>query len=237
MTPKKLAELNVPLDDDDLDFLDDFLLHRFDDDIDTEDKDEGVADLATLDGMFTAIVSGPVEVPMSLWLPAMWGDFPYIWASKKEFEKISRLFLRHMNSIAEVLMTQPEDFEPIFCTGLVEGKACTIVDEWCEGYWRGVKLAEAEWLSGGDDITRLLTPVLAFTHASAWRGHELIAEEVDALQEAIAPNTRELHAFWLARRSPNSPVAAPLRRSDPRIGRNAPCPCGSGKKFKHCCLH
>jgi uncharacterized protein YecA (UPF0149 family) len=21
-----------------------------------------------------------------------------------------------------------------------------------------------------------------------------------------------------------------------RIGRNDPCPCGSGKKFKHCCL-
>ena len=21
----------------------------------------------------------------------------------------------------------------------------------------------------------------------------------------------------------------------PKIGRNAPCPCGSGKKFKHCC--
>ncbi len=21
-----------------------------------------------------------------------------------------------------------------------------------------------------------------------------------------------------------------------RVGRNEPCPCGSGKKFKHCCL-
>jgi len=24
-------------------------------------------------------------------------------------------------------------------------------------------------------------------------------------------------------------------RSEPKIGRNAPCPCGSGKKFKRCC--
>ena len=23
--------------------------------------------------------------------------------------------------------------------------------------------------------------------------------------------------------------------ADPKIGRNAPCPCGSGKKFKKCC--
>jgi len=24
-------------------------------------------------------------------------------------------------------------------------------------------------------------------------------------------------------------------RSSPKVGRNEPCPCGSGKKFKHCC--
>ena len=26
------------------------------------------------------------------------------------------------------------------------------------------------------------------------------------------------------------------RRSEPKIGRNHPCPCGSGKKYKRCCL-
>jgi hypothetical protein len=26
-----------------------------------------------------------------------------------------------------------------------------------------------------------------------------------------------------------------VRRQDPRVGRNDPCPCGSGKKFKKCC--
>lgn len=25
-------------------------------------------------------------------------------------------------------------------------------------------------------------------------------------------------------------------RTDPKIGRNDPCPCGSGKKYKKCCL-
>ncbi len=28
---------------------------------------------------------------------------------------------------------------------------------------------------------------------------------------------------------------APLRRTAPKVGRNEPCPCGSGKKFKKCC--
>ena len=27
----------------------------------------------------------------------------------------------------------------------------------------------------------------------------------------------------------------PIRRDQPKVGRNDPCPCGSGKKFKKCC--
>jgi uncharacterized protein len=29
--------------------------------------------------------------------------------------------------------------------------------------------------------------------------------------------------------------ASTFRRSMPKVGRNDPCPCGSGKKFKQCC--
>lgn len=28
----------------------------------------------------------------------------------------------------------------------------------------------------------------------------------------------------------------PAKPEAPKVGRNDPCPCGSGKKFKHCCL-
>jgi len=30
-------------------------------------------------------------------------------------------------------------------------------------------------------------------------------------------------------------TGAPYRREEPKIGRNDPCPCGSGKKYKKCC--
>jgi preprotein translocase subunit SecA len=33
---------------------------------------------------------------------------------------------------------------------------------------------------------------------------------------------------------PNQPQAQPFTRQQPKIGRNQPCPCGSGKKYKHC---
>jgi uncharacterized protein len=47
---------------------------------------------------------------------------------------------------------------------------------------------------------------------------------------------RILHAHFLAQRSERSersqPVVTPIK-----IGRNEPCPCGSCKKYKQCCLH
>ena len=36
-------------------------------------------------------------------------------------------------------------------------------------------------------------------------------------------------------RKPVQPMAVPLVSSGPRVGRNDPCLCGSGKKFKKCC--
>jgi len=30
-------------------------------------------------------------------------------------------------------------------------------------------------------------------------------------------------------------AAKPVRREGDKVGRNAPCPCGSGKKYKRCC--
>ena len=35
--------------------------------------------------------------------------------------------------------------------------------------------------------------------------------------------------------SPTQSKGAPKRREEPRVGRNDPCPCGSGKKYKKCC--
>ena len=32
-----------------------------------------------------------------------------------------------------------------------------------------------------------------------------------------------------------APKAVPVRRDTPKVGRNDPCPCGSGKKYKKCC--
>jgi uncharacterized protein len=152
-------------------------------------------------------------------------------------ERVLTLLMRHMNSIASHLIEEPDSFEPLFLEREVEGKSYTVVDEWCEGYRRGVELTEDDWRASGEEITALLEPIYAFTTASAWFGHERADDAVEALQLAIAPNVRAIHAYWLARRGDAPPASvAPIRRAEPRVGRNDPCPCGSGKKYKKCCL-
>ncbi|MBQ7282414.1 MAG: SEC-C domain-containing protein, partial [Spirochaetales bacterium] len=40
-----------------------------------------------------------------------------------------------------------------------------------------------------------------------------------------------------ARASANAGAVSPVQviRTAPKVGRNDPCPCGSGKKYKNCC--
>jgi tetratricopeptide (TPR) repeat protein len=68
-------------------------------------------------------------------------------------------------------------------------------------------------------------------------GHYYRSKEVDQVKEAIFLNL-EHFAEMLGKPGPKPP-AAPLSQGiikQEKIGRNAPCPCGSGKKYKKCCL-
>jgi uncharacterized protein YecA (UPF0149 family) len=60
-----------------------------------------------------------------------------------------------------------------------------------------------------------------------------------ALTSAFADGLEDdLDLLWaLPSLDPAEPMAAPvsIRRSAPKVGRNDPCPCGSGKKHKKCC--
>lgn len=49
----------------------------------------------------------------------------------------------------------------------------------------------------------------------------------------VARFTREEGNWVYAGQEETSPT--PVRREAPKVGRNDPCPCGSGKKYKKCC--
>ncbi len=147
------------------------------------------------------------------------------------------LVVRHMNDNAAALVDELDTFEPMYLENVRGGDAVVVVDEWCQGYLRGVDLAADEWRAASPDIAQLLAPIRAFTATTDWRAHELPETEAGKLRDAIAPNVRTLHAYWLARRVEGAGDRARQRRASLRVGRNEPCSCGSGKKYKKCCLH
>jgi uncharacterized protein len=232
-----MEDLTYPLNEEEIERLDQFLLNRIDDQIITEEMDEGIFDISTLDGFFTAIVSGPVTIPPSVWLPSVWGDFEPEWENEETFSDILSLLIRHMNGIVQTLMEYPDDFEPLYLERIVDDRSYIIVDEWCEGYHRGTELSPDQWQSGGEAVAALLNPILSFTAATDWKGHDNVDEDVETIQQAIAPNARELHAYWLTRRDDIPQHELIAKHNQPPVGRDDPCPCGSGKKYKKCCLH
>ena len=56
-------------------------------------------------------------------------------------------------------------------------------------------------------------------------------------QRLEAPQIDGDHGDEVARQSGLSqePLTLPMQREAPKVGRNDPCPCGSGRKFKSCC--
>ena len=53
--------------------------------------------------------------------------------------------------------------------------------------------------------------------------------------EDLVYTHQELSGFDNVSEESSVQTMTPVRRSDPKVGRNSPCPCGSGKKYKFCC--
>jgi len=63
---------------------------------------------------------------------------------------------------------------------------------------------------------------------------EEAAEFIPACVTAIAAYWRGKGPKQISMPLPSGPSTKPARTST-KVGRNDPCPCGSGKKFKKCC--
>jgi uncharacterized protein len=200
-----MNNLLQPLSNEELTQLDNFLQEcaESDDDNDEHDHegDPGVINLSELNGMLTALVSGPTLVKTADWVPAIWGDEEPEWRDEAEFDMIVQLMQRHMNTIAATLLEAIEEYEPLFLYEEEDDAVFTIVDDWCEGYVRGYKLAAQEWSKGKpafdkQELNNLLAPIHAFSSETNWSGHDLPDAEIDTLSDAITPNARAIYQFW-----------------------------------------
>lgn len=196
--------------------------------------------LEMLDGYFHAIVIGPDTILPSEWLPYVWGEgdpgHEHTWASQEVFTEIFSLMTQHMNSIAAPLRSGVGEWVPLIDEYQLKGKVVSYGQDWALGFLHGVELRAKQWQPLRDDKA----------HARAWLAVGLLAfgpgdpilkarvrtqSQRDRLMDEMLVFVRDAAQYWLERYRPPDPI----RRSEPKVGRNAPCPCGSGRKFKQCC--
>jgi uncharacterized protein len=219
----------------DLDELDNFLTSRR--------TSPNAMMLSELDGFLTGIAIGPELVMPSEWLPLIWRDEAPKFADQDEANAILGAIMDRYN---EILREIAEDrYGPIFWT---DSDETAIAIDWAEGFLKAMVLRADAWkrLIKSKRDGALLYPMLALCSDENDESLLGLAPEEDDRMFEAAPDlipgcVMEIAAYWRGKGPKQvsmplgaSPLAEPLWTA-PKVGRNDPCPCGSGKKFKRCC--
>jgi uncharacterized protein len=237
-------QLNEPLSEAELNEVDRFL--------ESDATPANCMGLSTLEGFLTALAIGPTLVLASEWLPGVWGerdDDLLIFESEKEAKRIVGLLVRFYNGIVATFTESPEKFMPLLEKREKDGKPYLSGEEWCGGFTRGVNLRSKDWepLFKDDKHRDLLGPIFWFASGKGrpeTHGGRQAESARDSLLDLLGYIVQGVHAFWQPRREKRQPgiitenfrlAGRPTVSRQPKVGRNDPCPCGSGKKFKKCC--
>lgn len=202
--------------------------------------DESIAstsmDLAMLDGYLTAIAIGPSLIPPSEWVPWVWdhaeGRTQPGFGKSVNANHVFSLLMRHYNAVVGAFNADPTSFEPMFIRGAAYSAA-----GWSEGFLCGFQFDQSAWALLAVGQPTWFAP---FMRLGTEDGIALTDKQNDAARwiDAIVPSLVEIAAYWKSRRrlpGNDAMPAAPIVRTTPKVGRNDPCPCGSGKKVKKCC--
>lgn len=208
--------------------------------LDKHAGETAVRTISELDGYFTAIVSYIDDIHFNDWYAAFWGGAELLpkWKSEQTYQRFFDLLIQNMNQIALTLVDYPDDFSPIF--NEAEAREGLDVEEWCQGYQRGVNVAGG-WSDLPEHEKGLLGLITMHTLgldviASGKDDPEQAFSSEEAFSEVLKVAAVGLHQYWAQLRSDSEVVNREPVRVEPKVGRNDPCPCGSGKKYKQCCM-
>jgi yecA family protein len=192
-----------------------------------------------IDGFFHALICGPQPAPSAdEYVPVIWNPTDPLdseeptYDSNEQAQYVETLLQRHWQAIAlrldrsyeaEMIRERNEDD--------LDGR------HWAGGFVCGVAMRAAQWGERTSDRF-----VLGFLNACVTLGlseQEFAKGDIDfdmrdAILETLPVSVVRLHHALRGRPDP-FPPPAPTRYEGRKVGRNEPCPCGSGKKFKRCC--
>lgn len=192
--------------------------------------------LPDLDGFLTGIVVGPELIMPSEWVPIIWGSGEPEFEDEDHAERILGIIMLRYNEIIFQLDDEAGSFLPILDEA-PDGRL--LAADWVEGFIDAFSLRVDSWdpLLADEDSRYLMGPIMAFL--SDKDGKSLAAETPEEVNEILETSTqslpyviKDIHDFWKARRGIANENSKPVRK---KVGRNEPCPCGSGRKYKQCC--
>jgi uncharacterized protein len=206
------------------------------------ERSKHAMNLEMLDGFFTALICGPDLVGPSEYLREIWGGKlggEEGWRDEQELQEFLDLIMRHWNHVAGTLFSG-EPFLPFL---LEDEGGVAHANDWALGFARGMKLRREEWAELLDDEKHAghLVPILALAHEHdpdpAMRPYKepMNLERRERLIVGVAVSVPAIYRYFAAERGLAPRETSTHRRAGPKVGRNDPCPCGSGKKYKKCC--
>jgi uncharacterized protein len=196
-------------------------------------SDESILSCSELDGYFAALVCAPETIMPSSWMPLIWGgdELAPKWESEQELTHFSDVVLMLYNRV--VTDFQLADYGPLFMESYYNDSELSTVDDWCEGFLRGLNLWGEIPPQDMEYLEHCLYPIRYFGTDEGFDALQTMdISEIQELQQSIQPRLEELYHHFS---KPSKTAAATFVRATPKVGRNDPCPCGSGKKYKKCC--
>jgi uncharacterized protein len=187
--------------------------------------------LSNLDGFLTAVAIGPDRIKPSEWLPRIWGDETPEFLSEEEANRVIGTILGRYNQIITQLRDDPDRYQPLIRQN-EHGQV--IARDWVAGFMDGVALRFHGWqaLLKSKEYRNDFAPIAV--HLTDAQGNSPLNPEeenvkalIEQAAELIPAAVRSIDRFFKQTR--------PFFEGGTKVGRNDPCFCGSGKKFKKCC--
>nr|WP_253338473.1 YecA family protein [Neisseria sp. HSC-16F19] len=179
-----------------------------------------------------ALISGPDPVDAALWLPEILAEEHLF--DDAEQQNIATLLTAWTDSMrAQMQQGQMPDL-----LLYADEEGGTDYYTWCNAYLYAIDIAPSDWFTEQEDegFEDLFYPVMALGGVYDATDDEPALIDIDDterrdLQQQLPESLLAIYRYWRAKT--NKPQT--LRRQGPKTGRNEPCPCGSGKKYKACC--
>jgi uncharacterized protein len=199
-----------------------------------------------LDGFFAALICCPDAVLPSEYLPQIWGGGEMAdeeaWDSREQLQEFMDLVLQHWNTISRTLQAG-DVYLPIL---LEDDQGVAHGNDWATGFMRGMSLRQYDWkeLVNSEEHGGSLIPIFALANEHhvdpAMRPYKepMDQQRREKLIAGMAAGLINIYHYFAPHRraaAREARAGATYRRTTEKVGRNDPCPCGSGKKFKRCC--